>query len=311
MCGLTGFLSSKPRDDNIRHVTSMTARLVHRGPDDDGLWSEGSIGLGHRRLAIVDLSATGAQPMHSECGRYVLAYNGEVYNHLTLRHALETAGVAPKWRGQSDSETLLAAIAHWGLSDALCRAHGMFALALWDRAEGRLSLARDRMGEKPLYWGWAGQDLVFGSELKALRAHPDFPHQVCRDALAQYLRFSYVPAPRSIHPGIYKLEPGCIVQIDGPPPAQAPKEPLRPSEALEGLSIRRYWSLNAVIEAGVRDLIHDEAVAVAGLEDVLAGAVQRQMMADVPLGAFLSGGVDSSAIVALMQAQSPRPVKKQ
>jgi asparagine synthase (glutamine-hydrolysing) len=287
----------------------MTAFLVHRGPDDEGVWSEGQIGLGHRRLAILDLSVSGAQPMHSDCRRYVLAYNGEIYNHLDLRHALEMEGAAPSWGGQSDTETLLAAIAHWGLDHALRRAHGMFALALWDRSEKRLSLARDRMGEKPLYWGWAGTDLVFGSELKALRAHPGCPREVCREALAQYLRFMYVPAPRSIHPGLYKLEPGTILTVANAPPSAAPKAPIRPGERHGSLSIRRYWDLNAEIDAGARNPIEEEGEAVSTLRHVLSGAVKRQMISDVPLGAFLSGGVDSSAIVALMQVQSERPVQ--
>ncbi|MCD1636364.1 asparagine synthase (glutamine-hydrolyzing) [Martelella mediterranea] len=309
MCGLTGLLRSAPRGDIISQVARMTARLRHRGPDDEGVWAEGGIGLGHKRLAILDLSPTGAQPMHSDSERYVLAYNGEIYNHLDLRHALEIEGAAPSWRGQSDTETLLAAIAHWGLDVTLCRAHGMFALALWDRAEKRLSLARDRMGEKPLYWGWAGEDLVFGSELKALRAHPDCPREVCREALVQYLQFMYVPAPRSIHPGLYKLEPGTILTVDGAPPATKPKEPIRPGAQHSSLSIRRYWNLNTEVEAGADNQIQDECEAVSTLGHVLGKAVQRQMLSDVPLGAFLSGGVDSSAIVALMQAKSERPVK--
>lgn len=309
MCGLTGLLSPTPGDNVSRQVAQMTARLFHRGPDDGGVWAEGGIGLGHRRLAILDLSVTGAQPMHSECGRYVLAYNGEVYNHLNLRKALEALNAAPQWRGQSDTETLLASIVQWGLDHALRQAHGMFALALWDRAEKRLSLARDRMGEKPLYWGWAGKDLVFGSELKALRAHPDCPKDVCRKALAQYLRFMYVPAPRSIHPGLYKLEPGTILMIDGAPPAAPPEEPIRPGEGHGSLSIRRYWDLNVEVETGARDQIKDEGEAVTALSHVLGGAVRRQMISDVPLGAFLSGGVDSSAIVALMQTNSERPVR--
>lgn len=309
MCGLTGILRSSPSDDIIGQVARMTARLVHRGPDDEGVWTEGGIGLGHRRLAILDLSATGAQPMHSDCGRFVLAYNGEIYNHADLRHTLKTEDAAPRWRGQSDTETLLASIVHWGLAEALCRAHGMFALALWDRVEKRLSLARDRMGEKPLYWGWAGTDLVFGSELKALRAHPDCPSEVCREALAQYLRFMYVPAPRSIHPGIYKLEPGTILTVDNAPPATPPKEPIRPGEHHDSLSTHRYWDLSVEIEAEACNLIKDESEAVATLSQVLSGAVKRQMISDVPLGAFLSGGVDSSAIVALMQTQSDRPVQ--
>jgi asparagine synthase (glutamine-hydrolysing) len=234
-----------------------------------------------------------------------MVFNGEIYNHLDLRADLAETD----WRGHSDTETLLAGITQWGLDESLRRAAGMFALALWDRRDRTLSLARDRIGEKPLYWGWAGRAIVFGSELKALRAHPDFPHGICRGALAQYLRFAYVPAPRSIHPGIYKMEPGSILEIDGPPPTKAPSDPLRPDQTMGSLSIRLYWSLNAVVEAGARDPIRDEDAAVAGLEGVLGRAVQRQMLADVPLGAFLSGGVDSSAIVALMQAHSTRAVK--
>lgn len=307
MCGLTGILdpTTTTRDALQGRVAAMTDTLHHRGPDAAGTWVGDGVALGHRRLSILELTEAGAQPMHSACGRYVMVFNGEIYNHLDLRADLAGAN----WRGHSDTETLLAGIAHWGLHETLRRAAGMFALAVWDKREGSLSLARDRIGEKPLYWGWAGRAIIFGSELKALRAHPDFPHQVCRSALAHYLRFAYVPAPRSIHPGIYKLEPGCILQIDGPPPAQAPQDPLRPGEALGNLSIRRYWSLNAVVEAGARDPIQDEGAAVAGLEEVLTRAIQRQMLSDVPLGAFLSGGVDSSTIVALMQAHSTRAVK--
>lgn len=247
--------------------------------------------------------------MASACGRYVIAFNGEIYNHLDLRQQLSSAGGAPEWRGHSDTETLLAAIAHWGLDETLRRAWGMLALALWDRKARRLSLARDRMGEKPLYWGWAGTALVFGSELKALRRHPGFPSEVCREALAQYLRFAYVPAPRSIHSGIYKLEPGCILQIDAKPPSSPPREALRPGDAYGALALRRYWSLNETIETGSRSIFADESEAISALEDALRGAVCRQMVADVPLGAFLSGGIDSSLVVALMQQQSSRPVR--
>jgi asparagine synthase (glutamine-hydrolysing) len=309
MCGLTGILSSTASADIIDQVTKMTAQLAHRGPDDERVWSENNIGLGHRRLAILDLSASGAQPMHSVCGSYVLAYNGEIYNHLELRRSLEKEEAAPLWRGQSDTETLLAAIVHWGLDEALCRAHGMFAIALWNRDKKYLSLARDRMGEKPLYWGWAGKDLIFGSELKALRAHPKCPSEVCRGALAQYLRFNYVPAPRSIHFGIYKLEPGTILTVHDKPPLEAPKIPIRPGESHDGLSIRRYWDINTEIDKGGCDLIKEETKAISLLDQVLSNAVKKQMISDVPLGAFLSGGVDSSAIVALMQAQSDRPVQ--
>ncbi|MDB4147074.1 asparagine synthase (glutamine-hydrolyzing) [Amylibacter sp.] len=311
MCGIAGLLApgSGDADGITATLQKMTRSLAHRGPDAEGIWREGVVALGHRRLSILDLSNAGAQPMRSKSGRHVIVFNGEIYNHLDMRRDLAVDGATTDWRGHSDTETMLAGITHWGLDETLQRAKGMFALSLWDRAEKRLSLARDRMGEKPLYWGWAGQALVFGSELKALRAHPDCPREVCRAALAQYLRFMYVPAPRSIHPGLYKLEPGTILAVDGAPPATPPEQPIRPGGHYGGIGIRRYWDLNAEIEAGAQDQIEDEGDAVAALGEVLSKAVQRQMISDVPLGAFLSGGVDSSAIVALMQAQSERPVQ--
>lgn len=311
MCGFTGLF--RPQDADLSGmqdiVSRMTGTLAHRGPDAKGFWAEGAVALGHRRLSILDLSEAGAQPMQSACGRFVLAYNGEIYNHLALRAELQRAGAAPDWRGHSDTETLLAAIACWGLDVALRRAAGMFALALWDRAEQRLSLARDRMGEKPLYWGWAGTTLVFGSELKALRQHPSFPRDVCRAALSQYLAFAYVPAPYSIHPGIYKLEPGCVLQVEGDFPRTAPDVPLRPGQSHGSLSVRRYWSLDDNLAAGRAAAITDPADAVAATEATLGAAVAQQMIADVPLGAFLSGGIDSSLIVALMQQRSVRAVQ--
>ncbi|MGJ7461989.1 asparagine synthase (glutamine-hydrolyzing) [Halomonas sp. MA07-2] len=311
MCGLTGFLDSEFLDlDNLRaRIQPMTDSLRRRGPDGDGIWVGEGVALGHRRLAILDLSEAGAQPMLSASGRLVISFNGEIYNHLDLRRQLKVECSDISWVGHSDTETLLAAIAHWGLDKTLCRASGMFAIALWDRQERKLLLARDRMGEKPLYWGWAGRTLVFGSELSALRQHPNFPKQICRSATAQYLRFCYVPAPRSIHPGIFKLEPGCVLQVDGFPPAAPPDRPLRPGERLETLSIRRYWSLNDTIESGVYAPINNEKEAFSSLDAALNRAVERQMLADVPLGAFLSGGVDSSLIVALMKSQAAQPVQ--
>ena len=312
MCGLSGIL----RAPNVRNnpdlrqtLHCMTQRLSARGPDAEGLWIEDGIALGHRRLSILDLSEAGAQPMQSFNKRFSIAYNGEIYNHLEIRNALENETTDLSWAGHSDTETLLAGISHWGIDDTLKRAKGMFALALWDRAEKRLTLARDRMGEKPLYWGWAGTDLVFASELKALRAHPKCPHEICRESLAQYLRFLYVPEPRTIHSALYKLEPGTILTVEQTPPFSPPDAPLSPGDRYEGISIRRYWNLNSAIEGGALKKITDESNAVSELENTLENVVSRQMLSDVPLGAFLSGGVDSSMIVALMQAQSAKPIK--
>ncbi len=312
MCGLSGIFRASndcgmpDLQQTLRHMT----RCLHtRGPDAEGLWIEDGIALGHRRLSILDLSETGAQPMQSFNKRFSIVYNGEIYNHLEMRKALESETTVLSWAGHSDTETLLAGISHWGIDETLVRAKGMFAFALWDRVEKRLTLARDRMGEKPLYWGWAGTDLVFASELKALRAHPDFPREVCRESLAQYLRFLYVPEPRTIHPALYKLEPGTILTMEQTPPVSPPDAPLRPGDRYEGISIRRYWSLNSAIEGGALNKITDDLGAVSELEKTLGNVVSRQMLSDVPLGAFLSGGVDSSMIVALMQAQSVKPIK--
>jgi asparagine synthase (glutamine-hydrolysing) len=309
MCGITGLILERGPSGRPLDVTvgAMSDRLAHRGPDDAGVWVDEAAGvaLGHRRLSILDLSAAGHQPMASACGRYVIAFNGEIYNHGELRQVLDRCGPAGGtlaqgggWRGHSDTETLLAAIAAWGLAATLTRCVGMFAIALWDRQARTLSLARDRFGEKPLYYGWVGQGagraFAFASELKALRAYPGFDNPVCRDALAQYLRFMVVPAPLSIYAGLYKLEPGCVLTL-----AAAPGGFGQPD-------IRRYWSLSEAVAAGRQDPVTDEAGALCELEARLSEAVRLQSLADVPLGAFLSGGVDSSTIVALMQHNARR-----
>lgn len=309
MCGLTGLLSFSSGDQISNKVNKMNSLLSHRGPDGDGVWCEENIGLGHRRLSILDLSSSGAQPMHSDCRRYVLVFNGEIYNHLELRDSINSGGFSPKWRGHSDTETLLAAIVYWGLDKAISRLHGMFAFALWDRQKKTIFLTRDRLGEKPLYWGWAGKDIIFGSELKALRAHPDCSKKICKEALAQYLRFLYVPAPRCIHPGLYKIEPGTIVSIKNSPPTTPPDDPIRPGDSYGSISIHRYWDLNNLAKENSKSLIMDEKEAIHSLDEALGNAVKQQMISDVPLGAFLSGGVDSSAIVALMQAQTSKKVQ--
>jgi asparagine synthase (glutamine-hydrolysing) len=320
MCGISGYLTSRVQTetDMLRCVSGMALAIAHRGPDDAGNWADAQAGvaLGHRRLSILDLSPAGHQPMVSRGGRYVIVFNGEIYNHLALRAELEeSVGVSLKdtsgamqWRGHSDTETLLAGFEAWGIEATLQKTVGMFAIAMWDRQDRVLTLVRDRLGEKPLYYGWAGQDsaaaFVFGSELKALRAFPGFTNPVCRESLAQYMRFMAVPAPRSIYQSIYKLEPGCMLTVQGKPPANAPISPLRPGTKHETLLISRWWSLARTVEAGASELFTDEREAVNALDQQLQESVRLQSLADVPLGAFLSGGVDSSAIVALMQQQA-------
>nr|WP_245815690.1 asparagine synthetase B [Luteimonas chenhongjianii] len=279
MCGLTGFWTRSPSStDSGAIAAAMADRLRHRGPDDGGVWVDSGAGvaLAHRRLAIVDLSDAGRQPMPSASGRWVLAYNGEIYNHLDLRRRLEADGVAPAWRGHSDTETLLAAVNAWGIEEALRRSVGMFALALWDRWECTLWLARDRAGEKPLYYGWQGDTFLFGSELKALRAHPAFDAGVDRGALALLLRHSYVPGPHTIYSGICKLPPGSWIRL------RHDERHVRPVA---------YWSLAEVAERGTSDPFPgSEVEALDELERLLGAAVRGQMVADVPLGALLSGG---------------------
>ena len=277
----------------------MARSIRHRGPDHSAVWLdvELSVGFAHNRLAIIDISPAGNQPMHSHNGRYVIVYNGEIYNHQELRKQLEEEGDAPNWTGHSDTETLLAAIEAWGLRKALKASVGMFAFALWDRRERELILARDRIGEKPLYYGrqGTGGPFLFGSELKALAQHPQFQPEVDREALALYLRFNYVPTPYSIYRGISKLRPGCILTF-----SEGGGEP----------AIEEYWSARAVAEAGAADRLQASPEECTDqLEELLTRAVGQQMIADVPLGAFLSGGIDSSTIVALMQKQTTRPVK--
>lgn len=305
MCGIAGLLSARTIDSG--QLARMAGALAHRGPDDEGLWidADAGVGLAHRRLSIVDLSPHGHQPMRSANGRWLLCYNGEIYNHVRLRAELEAEGAVPPggWRGHSDTETLIAAIEHWGLEASLSRLVGMFAFALWDRESRTLRLARDRFGEKPLYYGWAGSDFLFGSELKALRTHPDFDAVIDRRALRAFTARTYVPAPLSIWRRIYKLEPGCILTVT-PQGAGTPLDTPPRGGAGGGVRLDRYWSYRDVVAQGLADPIADEAEAIAALEAALAEAVRGQSMADVPVGAFLSGGIDSSTIAALYQLHS-------
>ena len=311
MCGIAGLVGERSRDATL--LSRMAGAIAHRGPDDQGTWIdvEAGVALANRRLAIIDLSPHGHQPMHSSNGRYVLTFNGEIYNHAELRSELEARGAVPEggWRGHSDTETLIEAIAVLGLRAAIERCAGMFAFALWDRRDRMLSLVRDRFGEKPLYYGWAGNDFVFASELKAIRLHPSFEPVIDRRALGLFAARTYVPAPLSIYHGIYKLEPGCILTLDASAIPARPSEPPRVGEAAGGLSIARYWSYRDVVRAGLDDPISDEAAALELLEQVLARTVQAQSVADVPVGAFLSGGIDSSTVVALYQKYASRPVR--
>ncbi len=275
----------------------MAATLRHRGPDDAGRWVDAAAGLafGHRRLSVIDLSAAGGQPMTSACGRFVITYNGEIYNFRDVRQILEQHG--HPFRGHSDTEVLLAAIAEWGIERTLPRLHGMFAVALWDRHARRLTLARDRAGKKPLYYGWCDNTFLFASELKALHRHPAFDGEVDRGALGLFAQLGWVPGPYSIYRRIRKLPPGAILSVAAEGGAN---EPL----------IKTWWSAKEVVEAGDRAPFSGSFDdAVAALDAVLGDAVRERMIADVPLGALLSGGIDSSAIVALMQAASAKPVR--
>jgi asparagine synthase (glutamine-hydrolysing) len=292
MCGIAGVLSSGRVDSLL--MRRMIASLRHRGPDDEGIWIDAGVGLGHRRLSIIDLSAAGHQPMISHSERYVLTFNGEIYNHAALRAELESEA-SDGWRGHSDTETLLEAIARWGITEALRKSVGMFALGLWDREERKLFLARDRFGEKPLYYGRAGKDFLFASELKAIRAHPDFSGTIDREALGIFAARGYVPAPRSIFREISKLEPGTILTVDG-------EETRQPT-------IERYWSYRTVVESGLANSLPDEEAARQELESALIAAIQGQSVADVPVGVFLSGGIDSSTIAALWRKHSSRELR--
>lgn len=302
MCGFAGiaFARSSAGEDLRAAAERMANAIRHRGPDDSGVWAdESGVALAHRRLSILDLSSAGQQPMASACGRYVIVFNGEIYNHLTLRADLEAAGCAPMWRGHSDTESLLAGIAAWGIRGAVDRCIGMFAFAVWDKIAQMLTLGRDRVGEKPLYYGWQGEGeracFFFGSELKALKAHPDFEARINRDALRLLMRHNYIPAPHSIYQGIHKLPPGHLLSV---------------SLACRFPQPEVYWSLPEVaISFNAAPFAGSDAQAIDALEILLKSAVRQQMLSDVPLGAFLSGGIDSSTVVALMQAQSDRPVK--
>jgi asparagine synthase (glutamine-hydrolysing) len=316
MCGIAGFVTNPkgdpPNPDSLASIAeSMAETLTHRGPDDSGAWveKEAGVALGHRRLSIIDLSALGRQPMMSRSKRYVIAYNGEVYNFLDLRAELE--GLGRQFVGRSDTEVILESIEEWGLESAVTRFVGMFAFALFDRRKRTLYLVRDRVGIKPLYYGCSDSALLFGSELKALRRHPSWCGKVDRDVLALYVRYGYVPAPYSIYKNVYKLPAGTILTFDAEKSFGRTLSPFPSARKNEAeLHPSMYWSAEvATKEAAMSPFVGSFEDAAAELETLLEDAVGRRMIADVPLGAFLSGGVDSTAIAAIMQSSRSQPVK--
>ena len=300
MCGIAGFIANSQNKLELKSIAKKMVDMIgHRGPDDTGIWVDESsqVVFGHKRLSILDLSMAGHQPMNSKCCRYTLVFNGEIYNHNDIRNKLQESNEQLlEWNGHSDTETLLAAIVNWGVEKTLKECVGMFAIALWDKDEGILTLARDRLGEKPLYYGWQGNTFMFASELKALKAHPNFVGEIDRDSLTLFLRYNYIPAPYSIYKGIKKLPQGSILQL--------------PINNKKLISVTPYWSLSQVTQYGQNPPLNcsdDEAVSL--LEDSLSSAVEDQLISDVPFGAFLSGGIDSSLVVSMMKTRSSQPVK--
>jgi asparagine synthase (glutamine-hydrolysing) len=294
MCGFVGVLSSAFLNEST--LLKMTRSLTHRGPDESNIWQDhvSGISFGHQRLSILELSSAGSQPMFSANGRFALLYNGEIYNHLACRKVLAESGFAVSWKGSSDTETLIEMISALGLEKTLKLTTGMFSLALWDKVEKKLFLARDRFGEKPLYYGWQGDSFLFGSELKALRIHPHFLKIIDPTSLGLYLQYNYVPTPLSIYKGISKLTPGSILSV-----------------SLDNMTvcISTYWSAIDTMISGKKNPFRGSVTeAIDETENVLKRVVQSQLLADVPLGAFLSGGIDSSLIVSLMSAVSNSPV---
>ena len=297
MCGIAGFITSNTLSKTklTEIAESMSRQIRHRGPDGEGIWAdaEAGISLAHRRLAIVDLSPAGAQPMTSSSGDIVIVYNGEIYNAEDIRKELQPNNIP--WRGTSDTEVIVEAINQWGLQKTVKKLIGMFAFAVWDRKSRRISLVRDRMGIKPLYWSKTAKSLLFGSELKALRMHPECPDQLNRSAIAGYLRNCYINNPSTIYADVQQLRPGFILHY-----SQDGGEP----------QLEQYWSLDDAVAQGQKNPHQgSDADAIKDLEELLTDAVSRRMISDVPLGAFLSGGIDSSMVVALMQKVSSKPVK--
>ncbi|WP_108468447.1 asparagine synthase (glutamine-hydrolyzing) [Polynucleobacter difficilis] len=302
MCGIAGFIDQQSGFNSQGALSRMAGSISHRGPDDSGVWHDNrfGVGLAHTRLSILDLSVEGNQPMISISGRYTLVFNGEIYNHLEVRELLSSRDNSIeilRWRGHSDTETLLAAFEAWGINKTLQKSVGMFAFAVWDNLKRTITLGRDRMGEKPLYYGWQDGIFLFGSELKALRAHPRFENRINRNAIALQLKYNYIPAPYSIYLGVHKLMPGTTLTIS------------HSASPASGFELTPYWSLNESHSKSFDSKYYGRDIdGISQLHSLCLESIKQQMVADVPLGAFLSGGIDSSAVVAMMQAQSVRPI---
>ena len=312
MCGFVGFMLgfNKSRVDCIDQAKSMLDCIKHRGPDDSGIavFEEDFLTIGHRRLSVIDLTSSGHQPMVSHTGRYVISFNGEIYNHMDIRQELSKEFNNILWRGSSDTETLITAIERYGFTKAVNKFVGMFAFALWDKHNKELYLSRDRLGEKPLYYGWSKGSFIFSSELKALKNFHGFCPSINRDALDQYLRLMYVPSPLSIYEDIYKLEAGCVMRIKKGVPDKLSHYPVNLPFVSKNTRIERWWSLENVARSGANNQILDDSSAIRQLDNSLCKSVDLQMLSDVPIGAFLSGGIDSSLIVSLMQERSTNPI---
>ena len=313
MCGIAGFVDFDARTDQTtatQTLNGMRHALRRRGPDDEGSWIDphSGVGLAHTRLAVIDLSANGHQPMASSSGRYQITFNGEIYNYREIATTLSASGFSPK--GGSDTEVLLAALEQWGLEKTLQLLNGMFAFAIWDKKDNTLYLARDRMGEKPLYYGWLGREFVFASQLNALEAHPKWDKDICRNALSLFMRYAYIPAPHSIYKGIYKLPPACYLSIPAHNPNLRNDFSAFPDGSTEQNRPRKYWDLCSVANSGIANRDSESTKDyVDTFQNLLSKSVKSQMVADVPIGAFLSGGIDSSLIVALMQSHATQPIK--
>ena len=300
MCGIAGIIKPDMSNKMIldSSIQKMINSLKHRGPDNAGIWIDSGIALGHQRLSILDLSTAGNQPMHSTNGQFIISFNGEIYNHLEIRKRLESESIERiNWKGFSDTETLLKAFETYGISKTLTMCSGMFAIALWDTRKNILTLARDRFGEKPLYFGWVDKDFLFASEIKALKTYPNFNNSICKSALSDYLKFNYIPSPRCIYENIFKVKPGTFIQID------------RSIKNFKQIKNNIFWSLENVVKKGQENLFTNEKEALSELEKTLQLSIKSQMISDVPLGAFLSGGIDSSLVVSLMQKESLKPIK--